>query len=641
MRLVRTSLASLALAPLALALLAQEPAPSPTAGAQEPSGDRFARTGSRAPHAHHLTLYDRDEQPIDPSAPHAKPYSPARTCGRCHDLATIAHGWHFAALRGEAERAQPHGRAGEPWIYVDPRTGTALPLSPRGGVGRFDPAGLGIGAHELAQRFARHLPGGLGPAANAGAEELAAWAKSGELEIDCMSCHDAGNQWNHLRWIEQIERGNFAWASSAALGLAAIDGVAPKLGDGIDPLGAQGVKTAYDARAFSPRKEVFFDVVRTPHAEACYRCHTTRDAAPTASSRWLQEEDVHLRAGMSCADCHGHGLDHGNVRGYDGEVHPAGKEAAAFSCRGCHLDAEDLPAEQRDPQRARAGRFGAPRPAHAGLPPLHLEQLSCTACHSGPLPEVTARAQQTSLAHALGKDLHELGPEIAPPISAPVFARNDRGVIEPQRWTWPAYFGYEQGESIHPFPPAAIAAKVRKAVRVKQDFAAELADPKAFEEKIAKALAELAKEPAAEGGRAVYLANGLVHRLSADGAKLERAEHPAAAPVAWPLAHDVRPARQALGASGCQECHASEAPFFHAEVVARGPAPVEAPPRTTNAALQGQDPVLLAAWEQSFETRPLFKWAAAISCGLVLLVLVTHAVLALLDRRRATRERSS
>ncbi|MBL8897365.1 MAG: hypothetical protein JNM84_07045, partial [Planctomycetes bacterium] len=445
MRLASSSLAYFALASLCVSLCAQEP-----------KSDRFARTGSKAPHAHHVTLYDRDEQPIDPSAPNAKPYSPAKTCGRCHDVATIAHGWHFAALRGESERAQPHGRAGEPWIYLDPRTGTALPLSPRGGQGRFDPRSLGIGAHELAQRFARHLPGGLGPAANASPEESAAWAKSGALEIDCMSCHDAGNSWSHARWIEQVERGNFAWASSAALGLAAVDGVALKLGEGVDPLGAEGVKTGYDARAFSPQKEVFFDVVRTPRPEACYRCHTTRDAAPTTASRWLSEEDVHLRAGFSCADCHGHGLDHGNVRGYDGEVHPAGKEAAAFSCRGCHLANEDLPAPQRDPERARAGRLGAPRPAHAGLPPLHLEQLSCTACHSGPRPQTSARAQQTSLAHALGKDLHELGEEIAPPISAPVLARNERGVIEPQRWTWPAYFGVERGQTIQPFPPEAI-----------------------------------------------------------------------------------------------------------------------------------------------------------------------------------------
>ena len=32
------------------------------------------------------------------------------------------------------------------------------------------------------------------------------------------------------------------------------------------------------------------------------------------------------------------------------------------------------------------GRMGAPEPIHKGLPPVHLEKLSCTACHSGQFP---------------------------------------------------------------------------------------------------------------------------------------------------------------------------------------------------------------------------------------------------------------
>ena len=117
---------------------------------------RFAVTNSRSQYAHWIDLYDANDHRIDPTDPNAAPYSPLHTCGRCHDYEAISHGWHFNAMRQDAV----HGRRGEPWVWVDTRTGTQLPLSYRGWRGTYDPHKLGISEWEFVLQFGRHMPGG-------------------------------------------------------------------------------------------------------------------------------------------------------------------------------------------------------------------------------------------------------------------------------------------------------------------------------------------------------------------------------------------------------------------------------------------------------------------------------------------------
>ncbi len=70
------------------------------AGAEE---SRFAMTHSRSQYVHWIDLYDATDTKIDPSDPHAPPYSPVFTCGRCHDYEAIAHGYHFNAMQKLAD----------------------------------------------------------------------------------------------------------------------------------------------------------------------------------------------------------------------------------------------------------------------------------------------------------------------------------------------------------------------------------------------------------------------------------------------------------------------------------------------------------------------------------------------------------
>jgi hypothetical protein len=82
------------------------------------------------------------------------------------------------------------------------------------------------------------------------------------------------------------------------------------------------------------------------------------------------------------------------------------------------------------------GHYGAPRPEHKGLPPHHFEKLTCTACHSGPWPQMYAKRFQTALAHGLGLTSRERKDDDPPHIVGPVFARQHDGRIAPHRLIW-------------------------------------------------------------------------------------------------------------------------------------------------------------------------------------------------------------
>lgn len=654
---------------------------------------RFAMTYSRSQYVHWIDLFDETDTKIDPTDPNAPPYSPMFTCGRCHDYAAISQGHHFNAI-------QPHaaaGRPGEPWIWTDTRTGTQLPLSYRGWPGTYDPRSLGISTWDFLLKFGRQMPSGLVPAppddpslrsSEEGADDTSTdaapgvdngrWPLSGQLVIDCMACHDRSAARSPEVWWEQITQQNFSWAPTAALGLADVDGAVSNLPADFDPApqaadaaedeadaeeaavsrGPSLPRTSYRALQLSEDKKVFFDVVRTPSNDVCYYCHTTRRADVAESLDWTHDEDVHLRAGMSCASCHRNDLEHHTVRGYEGEQHPSGQSVASLSCRGCHLDG----AEGAD--REAGGRWGAPKPLHLGLPAIHLEVLSCTACHSGPPPSAETHRVQTAMAHGLGLPTHMLAGDTDPGMVVPVMLKTD-GVLYPHRMMWPAFWGQLQGEQLTPLNPDAVQEALRSTLRVRRNSTftetlgkvtlsaedrtavlgaerSELADAEltdqerakltelqtmksaeAFREKLGGALDALQKTlPADDGAVAVYVAGGRAYRRSADGG-VETFAHPAAEPYAWKLGHDVRPARWASGATSCYECHTLGAPIFDGKVVAVGPAPDPDPPTQRMAELAGYDRLQMDVWNLSFLGRPAFKWFGFASAGVVGVILVS------------------
>jgi hypothetical protein len=251
---------------------------------------------------------------------------------------------------------------------------------------------------------------------------------------------------------------------------------------------------SYHAGAFDPKHRTVFEVGR-PTDASCLNCHATAHAGAV---RAQHVGDVHTRAGMSCVDCHRNGLDHAMVRGFAGERPPAG--VAVVTCASCHLDGHE-----------HSGRLGAIRAAHRGLPPIHLEKISCTACHSGPLPGAATHDVRTAKANRLGIHGRARWDTLLPEIEAPVLAPGHDGKLTPHRALWPAYWA-KLGADGKPMPllPETVSAAAGDALGGEARIVAVLTAWKALKDRGQPALivGDKAITLAADGGLAVTTATG-------------------------------------------------------------------------------------------------------------------------------------
>jgi hypothetical protein len=131
-----------------LVFAAGAPGQTPTAAASAQGEKHAVWDGHRTIPAHLIPLRDENDQPIIPTETDPLPYSARFTCGPCHDYTAIKNGWHFGAMT-----AARSGRPGEPWLEVDPKTGTVLPLSYRRWAGSYDPRDVGLTAWDFTMLF--------------------------------------------------------------------------------------------------------------------------------------------------------------------------------------------------------------------------------------------------------------------------------------------------------------------------------------------------------------------------------------------------------------------------------------------------------------------------------------------------------
>ena len=735
--------------------------------------------GSRVSPVHRIPLKDELNQEIIPSESYPLPFSTRYTCAPCHVYDQVRRGLHF----NETDSGRPAGRPGEPWVWAEEKTGTMLPLSYRKWQGTWDPGDVGLTAWDFTLLFGRHLAGGgVAEPADKDITPESRWNVSGKLEINCMGCHNASRLQDPSEWARQVMRQNFRWAAAAAAGLGEVGGMASRLAatwdlfDGPNPDDKEWAivpSVRYDPALFDSKHNAFLDIAYKPGDSRCLACHST---APIGAKKHEFDGDVHTASGLECVGCHRNGIEHDMVRGYEGESKDYGRlESEAFTCANCHLGKEAVKGG-----RGYSGRLGAPFPKHNGFPKVHFDRLSCTVCHSGPLPAEQPARVRTSRANRLGIFGIARWATDMPAIVEPVFIRGLDKKLAPHRVMWPSYWAEVKNGKLVPLKPDRVLAAAGDTLNAAESVARILIslfnipdlggtpvlvmagrvyelnpdgvlDASAFpgetpaddlfwavrkEDKILPLLPEFdtdAKEsnpdaeaqfqrvllaldavpgapgepvllfknalfritngqlernenPAPSGtlklawlirGKAeplfpdfarravltltgtdqtlteeqvgmvlralgkdhVYVSSGKVFYLDKKG-KLETRSDEAAAPVAWPLAHDVRPARMALGTNGCTDCHRAGSRFFFGRVKGYGPL------RTSRAEIRsihsymGLDKPYQFVFGVSFVGRPLFKLvlaAASLVVGAILLIAILLAVgraSGLIEKRR-------
>ncbi|MBL7139953.1 MAG: hypothetical protein ISS74_03505 [Planctomycetes bacterium] len=502
--------------------------------------------GSRFTYIHRLPLAGPEGNPITLKDDPVLPFSYRHSCTKCHDYDVVRTGWHFNAPDADV----PPGRPGQPWFWADQTTGTAIPLSYRAWPNCWRPDEVGMSTWTFVLNFGRHLPGG-GPGEKTDVKDKAArWLVSGKLEINCGSCHSGDPAYDQVENFLQVARQNLMWAATASTSLATVTGAAAGMPPFYDPImGPEDEKAAekapavhYDASRFGDKGAVFLDLPSEPPDRRCYFCHSTAQVGDGSPEVWQTDEDVHMLSGLTCTDCHRHGLDHNVIRGYEGEPLAEGKpHLATLTCRGCHLGDESAEAGPH----TMGSRLGAPVPAHVGLPTIHLEKLACTTCHAGLVPGERTKRVQTSMAHALEFQGPHRGRHALPYIVEPVFVHRDYdGTIGPVRMVWPAFWarivpgeGEGAGDTLKPMGPSEVFAMAEDAFKANYEAEAPTkaeAAPKPAETEAAPApaageAAEGADDPADAAPAAPEAAKPAEAEEPADAAKAAEPEKPAVA----------------------------------------------------------------------------------------------------------------
>jgi len=569
-----------------------------------------------------LHLRDEDGKVIDPiSDSNAdRPYSPRQTCGQCHDYEKITKGYHFTQGKGERPTADQANRCrwastpgnyGGTWCspaplyrYLSAKNNSSPSemdmtsfsfitsgcggCHPGGGSAEFDRAG------KRYDRWMSDPKSGFSPGADNdfdGDYYQARWSETGVLEADCLLCHLPEYDFSQRK--KQLSALNFRWAPVAAAGFAAVNGSVK----GGDP-----PKAVYHKHKFNPDGTISPHIVREPRNQTCLACHA-KPGWKKRGADFRGRTDVHLRAGLKCVDCHPAGSSATDPRICGHEEHQIGKgddpgghvrddlNNTCRSCADCHGN----------------GYLGAPIAKHRWLPPLHLKKIACQTCH---IPQRTVKSAQVVASDVFnpgakiptkGKhlwtfygpdmeywnhygDLEMMGHDDKPTDPFRPVLVHYKGLIYPANRihnTWPAI--EEDGQpglmqpqmssiykmwSAHRADPAEYPA-LAKIVDDNGDGVPEInraVEIDAIIHSVGAMLRDV--EYPMEGKRVVWVMNDRAYRSGTDYRLLDK--HPwEASPYAnvHKYSHGVYPARSALGANGCTDCHHPNSDFFFSSVV--------------------------------------------------------------------------
>ena len=325
---------------------------------------------------------DENNNPVDPMRPYKdrgipRAVSTRQTCGACHDYDKIVQGYHFQMGNDEsfkmtpADQPQPcshapgvfgkwnllYQRELAPAHFDDPSDVDMSPWEWVLSCGICHPGGGPAEEDRMGQRYDKALTGDIGGLQLFGNGDYVdhAWPQTGVLEADCFMCHLEGYEFS-LR-VQNIKKLNFEYAATAGAGLGYVFGAVK---DGKAP------KVYYNESLFRADGTVLLHI-RRPDDRRCMACHDM-SSAPKRGSSWHSHymQDVHTEQGLGCIDCHVGDIRHNFAKGNSASMTVRNDlDNTMESCESCHTQ----------------GLHGAPEYDHDWLPSLHLDRLSCEACH--------------------------------------------------------------------------------------------------------------------------------------------------------------------------------------------------------------------------------------------------------------------
>jgi hypothetical protein len=534
--------------------------------------------GGRNVPLHRLSTLDASKATVSATEHHARAFSLDKTCSQCHDTHLMKGASHFRT--GLSTNEAPFGANKEPWFWINEKAGTAVPMSLIGQDGTFSPASLGMTAWEWTKEFGRSFPGGgIGSDEKAMAEQggdRSRWFVTGPLEANCLACHQQDGNYDLSEWARQILRENFSGAVIAASGLGDVDGMNARMAstwDGFSPENPDDhlfkipQTIEYDKNKFDGKDRCIFRVGK-PKNDNCLACHSVSQKGMPSHAI---AGDVHLRAGLKCIDCHQNGMDH---------------RVATKSCSKCHMKQNGE----------------GPIPQHTGIPLVHFTKLSCNVCHTGVTKDGELAQVRTSRANRIGIYGRAQWASDTPNIIEPVFVKDEDGKIRACRMMWPSYFAtIDKDGKVTP-------------IRPDNDSLTKAVEEHSKGSLTKSSIASIIKTLKSGDTKSEYVFVGHGSLWKVDGTNIVASANTAADPIAWPYAHDVRPARQARGAAPvkCAACHTTDSKFFFGQIVPTGPVTdIEATPIQA-AELLGISDVYHKALGSTFLMRPLFKmflWA--------------------------------
>jgi formate dehydrogenase gamma subunit len=621
-----------------------------------------------------------------------EPYSPKQTCGAvgCHDYNLITKGYHFTQGKGEnptkeqQERvlwALTPGNYGGSWCspaplyrYLSPKHNksprtmdmTSFSFIPTG-CGACHPGGGPLEYDRSGNRYDDFMMDKKSGLISGGDNNFdgdyyqALWDETGVLEADCLICHQP--EYDNEERKKQLKALNFRWAATAGSDWGTVTGSIQ---------GKNPVEVVYDKSLFNEKGKISPQLVREPRNDACLFCHA-QPGWKKRGSNFSSRTDVHIQAGLKCVDCHRAGTSALDERIQGKEIHQIGKgddpgglvrddlDNTFLSCKYCHDQ----------------GHLGAPIPRHKGMPAIHLDRIACQSCH---IRERTVKPAQFQAGDVFnpgtkipskGKHLwvfygHDLqyynhygnmemmGYDDKPTETfKPTLAKYNGQIFPVNRVhsAWPAIEIDGEPGLMQPlmsdiyrmwsthFQDPAKYPDLAKIKDDNNDGVIEVNRPQEIEALISAVTAMLkATEYPMDGKRVVWAMN--------DRAYYSGTEFRTMPKKTWEASpygnvhkynHDVYPAKAALGAKGCQECHSRESGFFTSQVL-QYPFDEKAMPvfKAQHELLGMSAAAVQAGFIRESLLKPLFPWLI----GSVVFVLLIHLAVCGQKRRRENSNRS-